>query len=101
MHFKLLIMYFRPIIILQGHLSDRYGKRHLHIEIAASFALVSYILLVVVNHGHVPVALLFACMYMVVPILGTVPIMMAWNNEIHQDDAGKEMCNAFTHILMG
>lgn len=94
--------YFRPVIVIQGHLSDRYGKRHMHIEIAASFALISYILLVVVNHGHVPVALLFVCMYMVVPLLGTVSIMMAWNNEIHQADAGRKGGNAFiSHILIG
>ncbi|CDS05234.1 hypothetical protein LRAMOSA07763 [Lichtheimia ramosa] len=75
------------VMVLQGYLSDRYGKRHWHIQAGAAWTLLWYVLLVAVNHGDVPVALLFVCVYMVVPVLGISPIMMAWNNEIHQCDS--------------
>lgn len=80
------------VMVLQGYLSDRYGKRHWHIQAGAAWTLLWYVLLVAVNHGDVPVALLFVCVYMVVPVLGISPIMMAWNNEIHQCDSGKCHC---------
>lgn len=76
------------VMVLQGYLSDRYGKRHWHIQAGTAWTLLWYVLLVAVNHGDVPVALLFVCVYMVVPVLGISPIMMAWNNEIHQCDSG-------------
>ena len=74
------------VIVTQGYLSDRYGKRHWHIQAGAVWTLIFYILLVAVNGGHVPIPLLYVCVYMVVPVLGISPIMMTWNNEIHQCD---------------
>lgn len=84
-------------MVLQGYLSDRYGKRHWHIQAGAAWTLLWYVLLVAVNHGDVPVALLFVCVYMVVPVLGISPIMMAWNNEIHQCDSG--MCHCVMWMM--
>ncbi|KAI9491329.1 major facilitator superfamily domain-containing protein [Zychaea mexicana] len=74
------------VIVAQGWLSDHYGKRHWHIQAGALWTLVFYVLLVAVNHGNVPIPLLYVCTYMVVPVLGISPIMMTWNNEIHQCD---------------
>ncbi|KAJ8663999.1 hypothetical protein O0I10_000275 [Lichtheimia ornata] len=74
------------VIVTQGYLSDKYGHRHWHIQAGAVWTLIWYILLVAVNNGHVPIPLLYVCVYMVVPVLGISPIMMTWNNEIHQCD---------------
>ncbi|KAG2220874.1 hypothetical protein INT45_004042 [Circinella minor] len=74
------------VIVTQGYLSDRYSKRHWHIQAGAIWTLLFYVLLVAVNNGHVPIPLLYVCVYMVVPVLGISPIMMTWNNEIHQCD---------------
>ncbi|KAI9316894.1 major facilitator superfamily domain-containing protein [Dichotomocladium elegans] len=74
------------VIVIQGYLSDRFGSRHWHFQAGALWTLLWYVLLVAVRGGEVPVALLFVCVYMVVPVLGISPIMMTWNNEIHQAD---------------
>ncbi|KAL1930295.1 hypothetical protein VTP01DRAFT_1449 [Rhizomucor pusillus] len=74
------------IIVFQGWLSDKFGNRHWHIQAGAVWVLIWYILLVAVNGGHVPTPLLYVCVYMVTPVLGISPIMMTWNNEIHQAD---------------
>ncbi|KAI8137901.1 major facilitator superfamily domain-containing protein [Fennellomyces sp. T-0311] len=74
------------VIVTQGYLSDKYSKRHWHIQAGALWTLIWYILLVAVKGGNVPIPLLYVCVYMVVPVLGISPIMMTWNNEIHQCD---------------
>ncbi|ORE09006.1 MFS general substrate transporter [Rhizopus microsporus var. microsporus] len=74
------------VIIAQGYLSDKYGKRPYHIMAGGLFTLVWYIVLVAVNGGHLPVPLLFVCAYMVPPVYGISPIMMTWANEIYSCD---------------
>lgn len=74
------------IIVFQGWLSDKFGHRHWHIQAGALWVFIWYLILVVVNGGHVPIPLLFVCVYMITPVLGISPIMMTWNNEIHQAD---------------
>ncbi|EIE82049.1 hypothetical protein RO3G_06754 [Rhizopus delemar RA 99-880] len=76
----------RIVIITQGYLSDRFGKRPYHILAGGIFTLIWYIVLVAVNGGDVPVGLLFVCAYMVPPIFGVAPIMMTWVNEIYSCD---------------
>lgn len=74
------------VIIAQGFLSDKYGKRPYHIIAGGLFTLVWYIVLVAVNGGQLPVPLLFVCAYMVPPVYGISPIMMTWANEIYSCD---------------
>lgn len=74
------------VIIVQGYLSDKYGKRAYHILAGGLFTLVWYIILVAVNGGNLPLPLLYVCAYMVPPIYGISPIMMTWANEIYSCD---------------
>lgn len=74
------------VIVAQGYFSDKMQNRHWHIQAGALWVLIWYILLVAVNDGNVPTALLYVCVYMITPVLGISPIMMTWNNEIHQAD---------------
>ncbi|KAG1474275.1 hypothetical protein G6F56_000454 [Rhizopus delemar] len=74
------------VVIAQGFLSDKYGKRPYHILAGGLFTLVWYIVLVAVNGGNLPIALLYVCAYMVPPIYGISPIMMTWANEIYSCD---------------
>ncbi|KAI7861910.1 major facilitator superfamily domain-containing protein [Spinellus fusiger] len=74
------------VLIFQGWLSDRYGKRAWHILVGSLWTLLWYVLLVSVNGGDVPVVLLFVAAYMVSPIFGVSPIMMTWLNEVYQTD---------------
>lgn len=74
------------VIITQGYLSDRYGKRAYHVLAGGLYTLLWYIILVAVNGGNVPVGLLFASAYMMPPIYGISPIMMSWLNETYASD---------------
>ncbi|KAI9480521.1 MAG: major facilitator superfamily domain-containing protein [Benjaminiella poitrasii] len=74
------------VIIVQGKLSDRWGPRAFHIIAGGLFTLIWYIVLVAVNGGHVPIALLYVCAYLVPPVFGISPIMMTWANETYACD---------------
>ncbi|KAG1470910.1 hypothetical protein G6F56_002418 [Rhizopus delemar] len=74
------------VVIAQGYISDKFGKRAYHILAGGIFTLVWYIVLVAVNGGTLPVGLLFVCVYMIPPIFGVSPIMMTWVNEIYSCD---------------
>ncbi|KAG1242349.1 hypothetical protein G6F68_016229 [Rhizopus microsporus] len=74
------------VIIAQGYLSDKYGKRAYHILAGGVFTLVWYVILVAVNGGNLPLPLLYVCAYMVPPVYGISPIMMTWANEIYSCD---------------
>ncbi|KAG1152507.1 hypothetical protein G6F37_000355 [Rhizopus arrhizus] len=74
------------VIIAQGYLSDKYGKRAYHILAGGLFTLVWYVILVAVNGGNLPLPLLYVCAYMVPPVYGISPIMMTWANEIYSCD---------------
>ncbi|KAI9007899.1 major facilitator superfamily domain-containing protein [Phycomyces nitens] len=75
------------VLVVQGWLSDHYGRRAWHILVASVWTLIWYIVLVAVGGGKSPVAVLFVSAYMVPPIFGASPIMMTWLNEIYQNDA--------------
>ncbi|CAO3587301.1 unnamed protein product [Absidia cylindrospora] len=74
------------VIICQGFISDHKGPRVWHIVAGGLWTLIWYIVLVAVNGGHLPVPLLFVCVYMVTPVLGISPIMMTWVNEFYASD---------------
>lgn len=74
------------VVIAQGYLSDKFGKRSYHILAGGIYSLIWYIILVAVNGGNVPIGLLFASAYMIPPIFGISPIMMTWANETYSCD---------------
>ncbi|KAI8067948.1 major facilitator superfamily domain-containing protein [Gongronella butleri] len=74
------------VIIAQGYLSDWRYHRVWHIVGGAIITIIFYIILVAVNGGEVPTALLFVCVYFITPVLGISPIMMSWLNEFYSVD---------------
>ncbi|KAG0170954.1 hypothetical protein DFQ28_009766 [Apophysomyces sp. BC1034] len=74
------------VIIAQGWLSDRYGKRVWHIVGGGLWTLIWYVLVVAIKTPSAQVGLHFAAAYMIPPIFGVSPIMMTWLNEMYQCD---------------
>ncbi|KAL0074266.1 major facilitator superfamily domain-containing protein [Phycomyces blakesleeanus] len=75
------------VLVVQGWLSDRYGKRAWHILAGSAWTLLWYVVLVAVDGGKSPIVLVFVAAYMIPPIFGASPIMMTWLNEIYQNDS--------------